>query len=44
MLHMVNQSKLRPYKTRKKYMYGFEIPLGYEDAISLDKLHGKDKW
>jgi hypothetical protein len=25
-------------------MYGFEIPLGYEDAISLDKLHGKDKW
>jgi hypothetical protein len=44
MLCMVNQSKLWPYKTRKKYMYGFEISLlGYEDAISLDKLHGNDK-
>jgi hypothetical protein len=44
MLCMVNQSKRRPYKTRKKYMYGFEISLlGYEDAISLDKLHGNDK-
>jgi hypothetical protein len=44
MLCMVNQSKLRPYKTRKKYMYSFEISLlGCEDAISLDKLHGKDK-
>jgi hypothetical protein len=44
MLHKVNQSKLRPCKTRKKYMYGFEISLlGYEDVISLDKLHGNDK-
>jgi hypothetical protein len=41
---MVNQSKLRPYKTCKKYMYGFKIPLGYEDAIRLDKLHGNNKW
>jgi hypothetical protein len=41
---MVNQSKLWPYKTRKKNMYGFEISLlGYEDAISLDKLHANDK-
>jgi hypothetical protein len=41
---MVNQSKLWPYKTCKKYMYGFEISLlGYEYAISLDKLRGNDK-
>jgi hypothetical protein len=41
---MVNQSKLRPYKTHKKSMYGFTISLlGYEDATSLDKLHGNDK-
>jgi hypothetical protein len=41
---MVNQSKLQPYKTRKKYMYSFEISLlGYEDAISLDKLHDNNK-
>jgi hypothetical protein len=43
-LRMVNQSKLGPYKTSKKYIYGFEIPLlGYEDAISLDKLHGNGR-
>jgi hypothetical protein len=44
MLCMVNQSKLRSYKTCKKYMYGIEIPRGYEDAIILDKLHGNNKW
>jgi hypothetical protein len=44
MLRMVNQSKLRSYKTCKKYMYGIEIPRGYDDAIRLDKLHGHDKW
>jgi hypothetical protein len=44
MLCMVNQSKLRPYKIRKKYMNGFGIPLlGYEEAIRFDKLHGNDK-
>jgi hypothetical protein len=45
MLRMVNQSKLQSYKTCKKYMDGFEIPRGYEDAIRLSKLHGNDnKW
>jgi hypothetical protein len=44
MLLKVRQSKLRPYKTCKKYMYGFEISLlGYEDVISLDKLQGNNK-
>jgi hypothetical protein len=33
MLRMVNQSKLRSYKTCK-----------YEDAIRLDKLHDNGKW
>jgi hypothetical protein len=44
MLRMVNQSKLRSYKTSRKYMYGFEIPRDYEDCIRLDKLHGNNKW
>jgi hypothetical protein len=25
-------------------MYGFEIPMNYEDATRLNKLHGNDKW
>jgi hypothetical protein len=44
MICMVNQSKLRPAKTHKKYLYGFENSLlGFEDAISLNKLHADDK-
>jgi hypothetical protein len=44
LLGLVNQSKLRSYKTCKKYMYGFEIPRSYDDAIRLNKLHGNNKW
>jgi hypothetical protein len=44
MLPMVNQSKLRSYKTCKKYMYGFEISRSYDDVIRLDKLHDNNKW
>jgi hypothetical protein len=44
MLRMVNQSKLRSYKTCKKCMYGFEIPQSNDDAVRLDKLHGNNKW
>jgi hypothetical protein len=45
MLRVVHQSKLVwLYKTCKKYMYGFKIPLGYEDAIRLGKLHGNGEW
>ena len=43
-LHMVNQSKLRSYKSCKKYMYGIEIPRNYEDGVRLDRLHGNNKW
>ena len=41
---MVNQSKMRSYKTCKKYMYGIKIPCNSEDGVRLDKLHGHDKW
>jgi hypothetical protein len=44
MLRMVNQSKIRSYKTSKKYMYGIEIPRSYDDGVRLDNLHGNDKW
>ena len=44
MLRMVKQSKLRSYKSCKKYMYGIEIPRNYDDGVRLDKLNGNDKW
>jgi hypothetical protein len=44
MLRMVNQSKLRSYKTCKKCTHSIETPRNYEDWVRLDKLHGNDKW
>jgi transposase InsO family protein len=44
LLRMVNQAKLRSFRTAPKYMYGFEIPKDYNDALRLDRLHGNTKW
>jgi hypothetical protein len=44
MLHMVNQAKLRSFRTAKKYMFGFEVPRDYNDVLRLDGLHGNSKW
>src|SRR5210317_613299 len=41
---MANQAKLRSFRTAPKYMYGYEIPKHYADALRLDRLHGNTKW
>ncbi|CAJ1950917.1 unnamed protein product, partial [Cylindrotheca closterium] len=41
---MVNQAKLRSFRTAPRYMYGFEIPKDYNDALRLDRIHGNTKW
>ena len=43
-IRMINQAKLRSYRTAKRYKYGFEIPKNYKDAMRLDKLNGNTKW
>ena len=40
----INQAKLRSYKRTKKYMYGYEVPHSYDDAVRLDKEAGNTKW
>ena len=44
LLRMVNQAKLRSYRTAPKYQYGHEVPRNYQHAIELDKKNGNDKW
>ncbi len=44
MLRMINQSKMKSFRTSKKYMYGYEVPRDYKDAMRLDKLNGNLKW
>jgi hypothetical protein len=41
---MVNQAKLRSYKTAPRYKYGFEVPSTYEQALHLDKRNGNTLW
>jgi hypothetical protein len=44
MLCMVHQTKLRPFRTTPKYMYGYEVPRDYNHAICLDQHNGSTKW
>jgi hypothetical protein len=44
LLRMVNQVKLRSFRTAPRYMYGYEVPKNYEHAVELDKRNGNTKW
>jgi hypothetical protein len=40
---MVNQVKLRSYRTAPKYQYGFKVPKDYQHAVRLDEKAGNTK-
>ena len=44
LLHMVNQAKLRAYKTSPEYKYRFEVPRDYKHALRIDELNKNTKW
>ena len=41
---MVNQAKLRSFRTAKVYKYGYEVPCNHDDAMRLDAMHKNSKW
>jgi hypothetical protein len=41
---MVNQAKLRSYRTAPKYKYGYEIPRDFMHAKQLDAQCGNNQW
>jgi hypothetical protein len=41
---MINQAKLRSYRTSPKYAYGYEVPKSYRHALKLDEKAGNTKW
>ena len=41
---MVNQAKLRSYRTAPKYKFGYQIPSNHEEAMRLDKKNLSTKW
>ena len=44
LLRMVNQAKLRSYRTAPKYQYGYQVPHDYAQAVKLDEKAGNTKW
>ena len=43
-IRMVNQTKLRSFRTAPKYKYGFEVPCDYAHALQLDAKNGNTRW
>lgn len=41
---MINQAKLRSFRTAPVYKYGFEIPRDYEHAKRIDAKNGNTRW
>jgi len=41
---MVNQAKLRSFRTAPIYKYGFEIPRDYTHAVEIDRSNGNTRW
>ena len=44
LFRMVNQAKLRSFRTAPKYKYGYEVPRDYPHALKLDELNKNTKW
>lgn len=44
LVRAANQAKLKAYRMRKKYKYGFEVPMTHERAMEIDKEAGNTKW
>ena len=44
MLRQVRQAKLRSYRTSIKYMFGFQVPRDYKEALALDAKFGQTRW
>ena len=40
---LVNQAKLRSFRTSPKYMYGYQVPKDYEEAMLLDKQNSNTR-
>ena len=43
-LRLANQAKLHSFRHKPIYMYGFQVPRNYQQALDLDKANGNSKW
>ena len=41
---LTNQAKLRSFRTSPKYMYGYQVPRNYQEAMAFDKKNHNTRW
>ena len=41
---MVHQRKLKNYRNRPVYKYGYQVPRNHEEAVFIDEKNGNTKW
>ena len=44
MIRVANQAKLKSWREKPKYMYGYLIPQNYAQAVQIDKDNNNTKW
>ena len=42
--HMINQVRLKNFRNRPRYKYGFQVPRDYKEALELDRRNKNSKW
>ena len=41
---MINQAKLKSFRTKPVYQYGFQVPRNHDEAVFIDGRNGNTKW
>ena len=41
---MINQTRLKNFRNRPKYKYGFQVPHNHQEAVLIDEREGNTKW
>jgi hypothetical protein len=41
---MINQTKLRNFRNKPVYMYGYQVPRNHDEAVFIDERNGNTKW
>ena len=44
MIRVANQAKLKSWREKPKYMYGYLVPQNYAQAVKIDEENGNTKW
>ena len=44
LFRLINQVKLRNFRNKPKFKYGYEIPKNFKHAVEIDKRNGNTLW